>query len=378
MTTVAAGIVDDLVALARIPAPTFFEQRRLEWLEQRLAAAPGRRTRDRAGNLLWTWGEDRPRLLLSAHVDTVFPADTPLDIQREGDELRGPGVGDNAAAIAVAISVLERLLAEEPLAAGGLAFTVAEEGLGNLHGAVAACETLQPEAFIALEGHGLDRVFVDAVGSIRARITISGPGGHSWVDRGRPNAIHALTEVAHDLLAGDAPESFVNIGGIAGGRSINAIADEASLSIEARALDEFPLDRFLARLQQLSVPRPLSLTLDSVGRRPAGRLPRTSALLQAVRAARAELGLPDRLDAASMDANAALAQGIPALALGMAHGSNMHTLAERIDVDSLDTGRRQLELVVRRLLADEGTVSRDDLGASRAGGPPRRGRRRRA
>src|SRR5581483_7550537 len=122
---------------------------------------------------------------------------------------------------------------EEPLAAGGLAFTVAEEGLGNLHGAVAACETLQPEAFIALEGHGLDRVFVDAVGSIRARITISGPGGHSWVDRGRPNAIHALTEVAHDLLAGDAPESFVNIGGIAGGRSINAIADEASLSIDA-------------------------------------------------------------------------------------------------------------------------------------------------
>ena len=179
-------LIEDLVALAQTPAPTFAEERRLQWLSERLEQTPGRRDRDRAGNLIWSWGTGRPRLVLAAHVDTVFSAETDLTVRSDGDDLVGPGIGDNAAAVAVAVNVVEDLLAgHAELAPGAVAFTVGEEGLGNLRGASAVCGSVTPpDAFIALEGHGLDEVLVDAVGSVRARIRVRGPGGHSWEDRG--------------------------------------------------------------------------------------------------------------------------------------------------------------------------------------------------
>lgn len=356
MNHAAGRLVDDIVAIARIPGPTFGEEARIEWIERRLLDAPGVRRRDAVGNLLWTWGSGPLELLLTAHVDTVFGAETPLAIRDDGGELHGPGIGDNATAIAMAIAVVEELLAEGGLAAGGVAFTVAEEGLGNLRGATAALEALRPRAAIALEGHGLDRVFVDAVGSLRARLVVRGPGGHSWVDRGRPNAIHALARIAVEILGCDTPEAPVNIGVISGGRTVNTIAEEAQLLLEMRSLDQAPLDAFAARLAALSLPAPLALSLEAVGRRFAGTLPRDSNLLGAVRAVRSELGLPDLLDSGSTDANAALALGIPALALGVADGSGMHTMGERIHVESLELGRRQLALVVERLLAADEVV----------------------
>jgi tripeptide aminopeptidase len=356
-------LVDDIVALAHIAAPTFGEEARIEWIERRLAGAPGSQRRDAVGNLLWTWGDGRPQLLLTAHVDTVFAAEVPLEVRRNGSELHGPGIGDNATAIATVIAVLEDLLARGPLAAGGVAFTVAEEGFGNLRGATAACEALRPHAVIALEGHGLDRVLVDAVGSVRARIVVRGPGGHSWVDRGRPSAVHALAEIAASLAGLGTAEAPVNIGVIAGGRTVNTIAEEAHLLLEMRALDEAPLGAFTDELAALSVAEPLEVFLEAVGHRSAGRLPRDSELLAAVRAARTELGLSDQLDSGSTDANAALAQGIPALSIGMAYGADMHTLAEWIETDSLELGRRQLELVVMQLLGS-GRPTRDD-GARR-------------
>ena len=351
LPTSLTTLLDDALALARIPAPTFAERERVDWIERRLAGSPGTRRRDEVGNLLWTWGDAPPRLLLTAHVDTVFPAGTPLEIARTDGRLYGPGVGDNAAAIAVAISVLEELHARSVLAPGAIAFTVAEEGMGNLRGAIAACAALRPQAVIALEGHGLDRVFVDAVGCVRARIAVHGPGGHSWVERGRPSAIHALLELGRALIAAGSPQAPVNIGVVSGGRSVNSIADTAQLVVEMRSLEEPPLDAFAALVATLRAEPPLRYEVEELGRRPSGRLERASTLLRAVSEVRVELGLPDLLDAGSTDANAALAVGIPALALGLARGTGMHTLAESIDVASLELGCRQLELVLLRLLA---------------------------
>ena len=274
MTRATARYVDDIVALAQIPAPTFSEEARIEWIAHRLAGAGGERRRDAVGNLLWTWGSGPPELLLTAHVDTVFAADVPHAIRNDGRDLHGPGVGDNAAAIAMMIHVIEGLLAgNEQLAPGGAAFTVAEEGLGNLRGATAACEALRPRAVIALEGHGLDRVIVDAVGSVRARIVARGPGGHSWEDRERPNAIHALSEIAVRLVKRGTPEAPVNIGVISGGRTVNTIAEEAYLLLEIRAVEQAPLDAFALELATLTLPPPLHVSLQAVARRHAGRLP---------------------------------------------------------------------------------------------------------
>ena len=173
------ALLAEISRIALIPSPTFAEEPRLEWLVERLGDAPGECHRDAVGNLIWSWGSERPRLLVTAHVDTVFPTTTPLSVERNGDWLVGPGVGDNAAAIAVTVRVVEHLLHTRNLRAAAVAFTVCEEGLGNLRGARQACSDLEPEAVIAVEGHGLDVIVCDAHGSVRARLTIDGPGGHA-------------------------------------------------------------------------------------------------------------------------------------------------------------------------------------------------------
>ncbi len=158
--------------------------------------------------------------------------------------LVGPGIGDNAAAVVVAMHVVGELLSAQKVAPGALVFTVGEEGLGNLRGITAACAELEPEAVVAVEGHGLEHVIVDAVGSLRASVRVTGPGGHSWVDRGRPSAIHALLELGASLARESSTDVPVNVGLVSGGRSVNTIAGEAELAVEARALDEAALDRF--------------------------------------------------------------------------------------------------------------------------------------
>ncbi|MCC6222988.1 MAG: M20/M25/M40 family metallo-hydrolase [Thermoleophilia bacterium] len=346
-----AALVEDVIALALVPAPTFAEEARVEWLERRLAGTAGRLARDAVGNLIWSWGEGRPRLLLAVHVDTVFGPGTELAVRRERGRLVGPGIGDNAAAVAVAVHVVERLLAGgDPLAPGAVAFTVGEEGLGNLRGARHACERLEPEAVIALEGHLLGGVLADAVGSVRARVAVRGPGGHSWTDRGRPSAIHALIELAAAIARLGTAEGPVNVGTISGGRSVNSIADAAELVAERRSLEERDLDAFAAALAALPVEPPHALGVETVGRRPGGRLDRSSPLLEAALAVRRELGLPETLTAGSTDANAAAGLGIPALALGVSNGGGMHSLEEWIEPASLALGARQLELVLGRLL----------------------------
>ncbi len=344
-------MIDEIIELAGIPAPTFAEEARIRWLEARLAEAPGRRRRDAAGNLVWSWGEGPLRVLLLAHVDTVYPAETPLRFEATGEFAVGPGIGDNAAAVVVAVHAVEALLAAADRPAGAVAFTVGEEGFGNLKGALAACAELAPAVAIALEGHNLDKVLVDAVGSVRARVRVSGPGGHSWADRARPSAIDALLALGLRLTGLRAPETPVNVGLLSGGRSVNTIADRAELAVEMRALGEAPLARFERVLGGLSVEPPLSVRTEILGRRPSGRLDPAHPLLTVVREVRGELGLPDITAAGSTDANAALALGIPALALGVAYGSGMHSLEERIETASLELGRAQLAGVLGRLLA---------------------------
>lgn len=346
-------LIDDLVELAQTPAPTFDEEPRMRWLSQRLERAPGQRSRDGVGNTIWSWGPGRPRVVLAAHVDTVFDAGTDLTVSAEGDHLIGPGIGDNAAAVAVAVNIVESLLAEGALASGAVAFTVGEEGLGNLRGALAVLDALTPDAFVALEGHGLDEVIVDAVGSVRAEIRVTGPGGHSWENRGTASAIDGLMALAAEVRERGSAEAPVNIGTIGGGRSVNTIAERATMLVERRALEQEPLRQFEERVCALALSEPLHVESEIVGRRPAGRLDRNAPLLRSVLAVRERLGFTTTLSEGSTDANAALAAGVPALCVGVGRGSGMHTLAEQIDRPSLEQGAALVDALLRELLAAE-------------------------
>jgi tripeptide aminopeptidase len=325
---------DELARFAAVPAPTGAEEARVAWLEQRLAAAPGRRYRDAVGNLIWAFTDRRPELLVMAHLDTVFGADTELRFERDGDLLVGPGIGDNASAVMAVVWTLQKVA---PAAGLVVAFTVGEEGLGNLRGARHACERLRPDRAIAVEGHGLDHVVTNHVGIVRARIEVRGAGGHSWRDRGTPSAVHELVRLAGQLIG-----ERINIGSFAGGTAVNAIASYAELIVELRSLDNDELSRFEGQLQTLSVPEPLVLAHEVVGRCGAGRIDPGAPLVKEVLWARRALGLPETLGDASTDANAAAALGIPAVGIGCTRGDGMHTLNERIELGALQLGVQQL------------------------------------
>jgi tripeptide aminopeptidase len=335
----------ELARFTAIPAATGSEEARIRWLEDRLAGGAGSLGRDEVGNLVWRFGHAAgpPELLLMAHVDTVFAGLDDIEVVRSDGELIGPGVGDNAAAVMTVIWALSEL---QSIPSGlAVAFTVGEEGLGNLRGALHACGSLRPAAAIALEGHGLDEVVTEHVGSTRAWLEVTGPGGHSWSDRGTPSAIHALLSLGAGLAADGA-----NIGRIAGGGAVNAIAAGAELLVERRSVEQAELDAFEGTIGGLSVDPPLSVEYEIVGKRPAGRIAREHQLVQAVVGVRSALGLPEGFGAGSTDANAATAFDIPAVSIGCTRGSGMHTPGERIELEPLELGCRQLAGVIRALL----------------------------
>lgn len=345
-------IIADAVALAELPGGTGHERVRIDWLNKRLAAAPGSRHVDGVGNLVWTFGPPPYRLAVLVHVDDVFGEQTARGVIRRDGWLCGPGIGDNAIAVATAVAVIERALAdpgEKPLA---VVFTVGEEGLGGLRGARHACRELAPEAVLALEGHGSDRVFTDAVGSLRVRLTVTGPGGHSWWDRGRASAVHELVRLLTGMIASVPAPLSVNVGLVDGGTGVNAIAARASATVEWRATDQAALDRQEAALAELAteVSPGLRLEAERLDRRPAGSVPLAHPLVAAVLRARRAVGLPDATGDGSTDANAALAAGIPAVALGCCVGEDMHAPTERIRADSIAAGAGQLQAVLAEIL----------------------------
>jgi len=350
----AAQVIDDARAICAVPAPTFAEGPRGELVSELFRGAGVTATTDAAGNVVARLG-DGPAdqtLVLAAHLDTVFAASTEIVFSQRDGRLAAPGIGDNSLAVAALVHVARgfggRALAR-PLV---LAATVGEEGLGDLRGAKALVAEGPCAAFVAVEGMTLDTITTAAVGSLRFRVTVRGPGGHPWGDRGTPSAVHALVNVLAEVLETVTdPDVGLNIGVIHGGTVINAIAGEAAAEIDLRSEDEAALQRAgrLVRAAAAVAP-PLTVMLDELGHRPGGRIAPAHELLAAARRARAEAGLPPAPEtASSTDANAAHGRGIPAITVGITTGDNAHRLDEYIDLGPVPAGLAALDALVERL-----------------------------
>lgn len=290
-------------------------------------------------------------LMLLAHTDTVFPQTTPIVVRREGDILRAPGIGDNSvnvAAMMSALDILDELGIETAVDIIAVA-DVGEEGLGNLLGARTAVERYRDQlgAVIAVDG-SLGHLTHIAVGSKRWRITVYGPGGHSYGAFGTPSAIHGLGRIIAaiaDLEVPSSPKTTFNIGIIEGGTSVNTIAAQASALLDMRSVDVVALDRLADEVRAIIEQRAgsgLQTKIEVLGNRPAGYVSRSSPLVQLAADAINWLGIEPNYGASSTDANIPISLNIPAVCIGITQVKGAHTLDEFLAIPPIADGMAQL------------------------------------
>lgn len=363
--------IEEQIALCEVPAPPFHEAERAAAFRDRMAALGLDRVRiDGEGNVLAERpGEPgHPTVVLSAHLDTVFPPGTDVSVTRAGSLLKGPGIADDCRGLAVVLAVARALQETGLPTLGTVVFvgTVGEEGRGDLRGVRHLfSEELsgRVDFFLSVDGGGLD-LTKDAVGSHRYRVTYSGPGGHSYGDFGQPSPIHAIGRAIGriaDLEVPEVPKTTFNVGVIEGGTSINSIAFESSMLVDLRSLDPAVLDQIDERLRAAVAgaleeenardpDRPLDVAIESVGVRPAGTQLADARIVRAGLAAAAAIGFEPELERGSTDANIPISLGIPAATIdGGGESSGVHSRAETFDVTDSHRGTQWALLYVLEL-----------------------------
>ena len=359
--------IQEQIRLCEIPAPPFGEAKRAAFYAQAMRDAGLANVRiDATGNVL---GERRgrnarPHLVLSAHLDTVFPAEVPVRVTRDKNWLRGPGIGDDCRGLAVLLAVVRALKAAQVQTEGPITFvgTVGEEGLGDLRGvkALFAGPLRLSDRFVSVDGDGYGITNV-GVGSRRYRVTFRGPGGHSYDNFGRANPVHALGSAIARLARLEvpaAPRTTFGVGRIGGGTSVNSIASEAWMEVDLRSSDLAALTQLEAgfqasirsALEEENTRRrshdPLSVDIEQVGNRPAGRTAPDSRIVETAIATLNALALPVRLDEGSTDANLPMSLGIQAITIGGGGiGRDVHSPREAFDTTDSWRGTQLVTLL---------------------------------
>jgi acetylornithine deacetylase/succinyl-diaminopimelate desuccinylase-like protein len=403
----AAELEERQLAVTRIPAPPFGEAARAAWLLARFRELGLQDVRlDEAGNVLGmragcqppaAGGEPAPTgqtrsagpadstgrcfVALTAHMDTVFPAGTlqGTEVRREGGRLVGPGISDNGAGLTALQAVAGALRDGAICTCAPLLFVanVGEEGEGDLRGMRRLFEDPAPRwreriaGTLVIDGGGADTLITAGLGSRRFRVTMRGPGGHSWTDFGVPNPIimlaQAIAQFACTPVPAD-PKTAFNIGAIHGGTSVNSIPESASMTVDLRSASPAELDRLEKALRdalheaesQRDSKRAslVSCAVEPIGSRPAAELAPEARILRVMKAVDAELGIKTRRLRASTDANIPFSLGAEAVAIGGGgSGGGAHTLQEWYDPADRELGLRRILLATLMLAGFAGPVS---------------------
>ena len=376
--------------MARIPAPPFGEAARAAWLQERFHELGLQDVAtDEVGNVFGVYGSAgrqttrdaaKPAhyVSLSAHIDTVFPAGTPLNLRQQGNRLYGPGVSDNGAGVAALLAVAAALLASSIAVATPVVFigNVGEEGEGDFRG-MRHIFSHSPwkdsiRYSLVLDGAGSDTIVSEALGSRRFEVIVRGPGGHSWSDFGMPNPIVVLARTIQTFSQTSlrsSPKTTFNVGVIRGGTSVNSIPESASMRIDIRSTSMAEMERLEAALRwaldkaieeeaEVSERRTasqrrhsgLSYEIVPIGNRPAGELDANARILKVIRAVDAHLGNAAQIQRASTDANIPLSLGREAIAIGGGGvGGGAHTLQEWFDCGGRELGLKRVLLALLAL-----------------------------
>ena len=363
--------------LARIAAPPFGETARGQWLKDKFGELGLESVySDEVGNVFGTHpGYGHGHVSLSAHLDTVFPAGTPLNIRQQGGRLYGPGVSDNCAGVTAMLAIVAAVRALGIRHALPFLFigNVGEEGEGDLRGMRHIFSQPrwkdQIHYSLVLDGAGSDTIVAEALGSRRFEVIVRGPGGHSWSDFGAPNPIVVLARAVQAFAQTPVPASpktTFNVGVIRGGTSVNSIPESASMRVDIRSTSMAEMERLERALRQAldqaveqesqgteartaARRRPFGLSSEVVviGNRPAGELYPNARILQVIRAVDVQLGNAAQVQRASTDANIPLSLGLEAIAIGGGGtGGGAHTLQEWFDCSGRELGLKRILLTL--------------------------------
>jgi len=366
--------------VARIPSPPFGEAARATWLANKFRELGLDDVHnDDVGNVFAIHpGFGRHYIALSAHMDTVFPAGTPLNIRQQGNRLYGPGVSDNGAGLTALLAIAALLRSVRIRHALPFLFiaNVGEEGEGDLRGMRHIFSSPRWKDSIAynlvLDGAGSDTVVAEALGSRRFEVIVRGPGGHSWSDFGAPNPILVLARAIQTFAqtpVPSSPKTTFNIGVIRGGTSVNSIPESASMRVDLRSTSMAEMERLEvamrvaledaveheskimeARAASQRRSSGVSCEIVVIGSRPAGELDPKARILQVIRAVDAHLANVAQVQRASTDANIPLSLSREAIAIGGGGtGGGAHTLQEWFDCNGRELGLKRILLTLLAL-----------------------------
>ena len=367
----------NLIELTEIEAPPFKEEKRAKEFSERLKLAGIEKVWiDSIGNVigLLEGSIGNKNIAIDAHLDTVFPEGTDVQVRVKNDTLFAPGIGDDTRGLAMILTIAETIVKNEIKPVDNILFigTVGEEGLGDLRGVRYLFKNNEPkiDSWIAIDGGSIGRVNNQALGSYRYEVVFDGPGGHSWGAFGLVNPHHALgagiknfVEKA-DIYTGSGPKTSYNVGIISGGTSINSIPFKSSMQIDIRSIDPNRLNDMEEILfnsmnkaldEQNEIKRrgpDLKLTINKIGNRPSGKVDESVPLIQKTIAATQYMGVEPRLTIGSTDSNIPISLGLPAVTIGRGGvGGGAHSLDEWwLNKD----GYKSIQLALLILLSESG------------------------
>lgn len=353
--------VDELIKLTEIPAPPFGEQVRAQAYAKLLKEAGLKDVEiDGAGNVLGLWrGQGgAPLLALAAHLDTVFPPGTDVQVKRAGTTLRAPGIGDDTRGLAFLLAVVRALKAADVQTAGDILFVanVGEEGQGDLRGTrylfTQGAWKDKIKRFITIDGRSNDLISNSALGSVRYRVTFKGPGGHSWGAFGQVSPAFAMGNAIAKLgklVVPKSPKVSYNVGVVSGGTSVNSIPFETAMEIDMRSVSPEELKKLDGQFKQivdeavaeenatrLTTFGKITADVKLIGERPSGTISPDAPELKQVAATMRTFDKVPVWETSSTDANIPISLGIPGFAMASqsaTRGGRSHSLDEWVDVE---------------------------------------------
>ena len=347
-----SNLLDLAIRIQQIPAPTFAEGARGEFVRGLFVKENLKDVSvDSLGNVYARLPGKQKRarpLIVSAHLDTVFPAGVNLQVTKEANKIVAPGIGDNSLGVAALFGILWSLRERKIELKHDVWFVanVGEEGLGDLRGMRGVVERFNAKVigYLILEGLAFGHVYHRAIGVRRYRVTAKTAGGHSWADYGQPSAVHELAALVTQLTSirlPRQPRTTMNVGTFGGGTGINVLASEAKCELDLRSEDPKTLLKLTYQVEKLfknADREGVRMMAEIIGERPAGEIPADHPLVELAVNCTREQGMDPVLTIGSTDANVPLSLGIPAVVMGISTGGGAHTLHEYIDTEPISKG----------------------------------------